>query len=321
MTELLNRYWRLKVTGDDFAFNIEPDSFGKSLRAQFSINATVSFFAYSGTIKIYNLDPTRRAQLSFNLLLDDFGTGPKIELIAGYKDQSAVIFDGALIRGFPSKDPSTGTFVSNLQVGLPFKQDKDITIQSQKITDGNLLSFLKSAVDKVVNQPDRTPIKKAPSYNSNFAEAIDQYLSTGNLKNKNIGWSGPARQIIEEIQQEFNLFFYYDSTGYNVVSGKYKSSSSPKSPITVPNNTTVPELIFRSRDNTIIGAPIYTDTGAKIITQLRPELRIFQLVGVESEVLTKHISVLELIHRGDTYTDEWYSELDGSNLNQQIRTA
>jgi hypothetical protein len=319
--ELFDRYWRLKVTGDDFAFNVEPDQFGKSLRAQFNISASPDFSTYSGTIKVFNLDPDRRKQLSFNLLLDEFGTGPKIELIAGYKDQSAVIFDGALIRGYPVKDPASGTFISHMQVGLPFKQDKTITIPSQKVNDGNLFGFLKSSVDKVLNQPNRVLIKKSPDYDANFRNAIDQYLSTGNLKNKNIGWSGPSRQIIEEVQKEFNLFFYYDSNGFNVVSGKYSTSSSPKSPITIPDNTTVPELIFDSSKNTIIGSPIYTDTGAKIITQLRPELRVFQYIGIRSSVLNKDISVLELIHRGDTHGEDWYSEIDGSNFNQFIKTA
>ncbi len=320
--ELFDRFWRLKVTGDDFQFDIEPDQFGKSLRMQFNIVATPSFLTYNGTIKIFNLTPEKRQQLSYNLLLKEFGKGPKVELIAGYKDHSAVIFDGAIIRGFPSKDPLTGTFISNMQVALPWKPNKVITIQSQKVDDNNLFTVLKSAVDKVINQPERRLVKPAPNYVNNFKNAVNQYLSTGNLKNKNMGWSGPVRQIIEEIQREFNLFFFYDSTGFNVASGKYVTKTdSGQFPVTVPDNTTVPELIFDSKQNTIIGSPIYTDTGAKIITQLRPELRIFQYIGVRSDVLNKDISVIELIHRGDTHTDDWYSEIDGSNFNQLIKAA
>jgi len=320
MTEQFGRFWKLKIKDREgaFDFDIEQDGFGNSLRCQFEINASRDLRFYSGVIKVFNLEPTKRKQLVFNQLREDFGKGPLAQLTAGYQENNGLIFNGAVHRGYTIREIQGGDYITILQVGIPFKYDKKITIDPQPINDNNLLGFLKKAIDKILNQPDRISINKAQNYETNFETAINDFLSTGNIANKTLGYHGTSIKIIGDIEEEFNIKFFQDHNGFNVVGGKFATSSDPRTPITLPQGNTVPEITF-NKETGLIGSPIYTDTGAKFFVYLRPEIKMFQFVRVESDVLTKNVSIQSLIHRGDNRGDEWFSEIDASNFNQLIR--
>lgn len=315
-----DRFWKLRVKDRNGAFEIElqQDDKGNALRVQFEINATIDFRYYTGVIKIFNVQPKIRDQLVFNLLRDEFGTGPLVQLTAGYQDSNGLIFDGAVTRGYTKREPLKGNFISVLEVGLPLAHGKKITIEPLPVTNATLFTFIKSTVDKLLNQSDRIEIGKATQYNLNLKTAIDDYLAAGNVINESIGFSGTTVQIFKEIESRFNVVLFQDNEGFNAVGGKYKTSSSQRSPIILPTGNMIPELTISEKTG-MIGSPIYTDTGAKLISYLRSEFRMFQLIKVDSSVVKKNISILNLIHRGDTFTPEWYSEIDGSNFNQLIR--
>jgi hypothetical protein len=320
MAELFDRFWKLRVKDRQgrFDFEVAPDEFGNTLRIQFEINVSTNIRYYTGTIRIFNLEPTKRKNLVYNLLQQEFGTGPLVQLTAGYKERNGLIFNGALTRGYTIREVSSGDWVTHMQVGVPLSYGKKITIDPVPVNDNSLLNVLKSIVDKLLNQPDRIEIQKTPTYNENFSQAINDYLSAGNTINENIGYSGTTIQIFAEIQSRFNLFFYQDNNGFGVIAGKFTTSQNPQNPLVIPIGNQAPEWTL-SKETGMIGSPVYTDTGAKTISYLRPDARMFQLIKVESDVLNKNISITDLVHRGDYFSDEWYSEIDGSNLNQQIR--
>lgn len=320
MSDFFNRYWKLKFESNDgsFKFDIDQDQFGNSLRVVFDIGAAADFRYYSGTIKIYNLDRNKRKQLSFNLLLDEFGTGPRVQLIAGYQDRNGAIFNGAINRGFTIREPQNGDFITNLQVGIPWNGNKEVTVQGIDVQSSTLKSLLFSEVERLISQQGTIGIEKAEKFRDNFDMAIDKYLDVGNVKNKSLTYHGSASKVLEEIAQEFNLIFFMDGGRFNVTSGGFKSSDDVRTPITIPPGNTAPEKII-TRRNGLIGSPIYTDTGARAVSYLQPDFRVFQLVRVESEVLTKNFSITDLRFTGDTHGDEWYSEFDGTNFNQFAR--
>ena len=321
------RFWSLDVKGNsaigqNFGFLIEPDENGRSLRINFDVSATIDTRYYNGTIKIYNLEKTKRENLNFNLLLDKFGTGPSIKLKAGYENRNGLIFDGVVHRGYNERRPESGDWITTLHVGLPFKQNLETYIPPQvsgSIGKGSgLNNYIFQAITITLLQPPRVDIKYASSFKDNLFAAIDESQKISPI-NDSMGFIGNAMSILDEISERFNLVFIYDNDGFNVASGRYKENGdSEKNPITIPNNTTVPELTL-SKENGLIGSPIYTDTGAKIISYLRPELRVFQYIGVRSSVINRDITITALTHSGDTHTDEWYSEIDGSNFNQLIK--
>lgn len=312
MSELFDRRWSLIIkdhSGYEIA-TIKPDSYGKSLRVQFEINCATDLRYYKGNIKITNLEPSRRDMLTFNAVQSEFGTGPVIQMTAGYKGTEGIIFDGALHRGFPSREPATGDWVMNLECGLPLKTDKKVMIPPVKVVAGNLSGYLMSAVDKLMSQTGRAPIKKASGYADSFRAAVNDYLDKNTI-NKTLGYYGPVSTVLKEITDEFNLYFIYDARGLRVICGKYTGDETP---IVEPRGTTIPEIEF-TKNTGLVGSPTYTDTGAKIIVLLRPELRMFQYVKVKSEVLDRNMAIMSLIHRGDSHGNDWFSEIDGTSKN------
>lgn len=310
---IFGRKWELKIKNNPASqsqeFTIKPDENGVSMRMQFSISASTDFRYYTGTVKIFNLGAKKRALLDFNKLLDDFGTGPSVQLSAGYESNFGFIFNGVVHRGYTVREGAD--WITTLEVGLPFKNDLVVTIPQRKINNLNLYEFIESTVKAVKNQTNRIEITNASDYKENLQSAIDEYLSAGDVKNKSIGYHGSAQQVLAEIQREFSIRFFYDYKGWNVI----KVNQDDRNPPVIYGDIDNPDVIF-NRDNGLIGSPIRTDTGSKFFVYLRPDLRVFQPVGVRSNVLNRNISIFSLIHRGDTYTDEWYSEIDGANINQ-----
>ena len=297
---------------------------------QFEINATINLLYYTGTIKITNLLESTWKQLIFNQLGEDFGSGPLVRLTAGYKSKNGLIFDGAALRGYTIVRPETAETITTLEVGLPIDFVQEVTIEPANSTvigaSNGLYNYLIQAIEKLINGTGRIPIKTSSDFKSNLKIAIDDFLAQGEVKNKALGYSGNWIEIIKEISNEFNLVFLYDNKGFNVAGKRFEGSTNIAQPITIPNNTTVPEIILIAgvdgdTGNGLLGSPTYTDTGAKLIAYLRPDFRVMQLIGVRSRSLDKNISITQLIHRGNSHTNEWYSEIDGSNINQLIKRA
>lgn len=309
--KLFDRFWELNIksnpnTQSSFDYVIKQDDFGRSLRVNFDINAAPDIRYYSGTIRIYNLDPDKRKNLVFNILGNEFGTGPSIKLVAGYKEKSGLIMDGVVLRGYTIKEPTTGNFITILQCGTSFKSDKIITIQPIKVTNLNLFSAVKNWLSIIipeggtVDENNRFIIKRAKLFDANLLDALNSFAGT---VNKTIGFSGTASKVLNEISSLFNLVFYYDNEGFNVTTSVLTSG--------------VPEILI-SQETGMIGSPIYTDTGAKIKSYLRADYRLFQSVNVKSDVLDKIIKITTLNHNGDTHTNAWYSEMDANNLGNII---
>lgn len=316
--EIFNRFWELNIksnpaTQPDFEYVIKQDAFGNSLRVNFDINVARDIRYYNGTIKIYNLEEDKRRNLVYNILGNKFGTGPQVKFVVGYQGSSGLIMDGIVTRGYTTREPSSGDWITVLQCGASFKSDKIVTLQSVKIADpdrngksGGLISMISSWIDilvplgsvDTVDKDDRFFIKRARNFDSNLKNAVNIFLGKENV-NKAVGFSGPVAKILNEIGEAFGLIFYYDNEGFNVTT-------------TILSNEQAEIEI--NKDTGMIGSPIYTDTGTKTKTYLRADYRLFQPVHVKSGVLDKVVKITTLNHRGDTHTNEWYSEIDANNL-------
>jgi len=315
VAEFFNRFWELSiksnpVTQTKFEYIIKQDEFGQSLRMNFDITAAIDIRYYQGTIKIYNLDPSKRKSLVFNILGNDFGTGPSIKLVVGYETNAGIIMDGVVRRGWTVRRPLSGDFITVLECGTSLSSGKNVTIQSVKVINSNLLTHVKNwlsiiiPVGGVTDKDNRFIIKRAQKFDENLSNAVD--LSIAEKKggyNTKFGASGPAAKVLNEITKTFGLVFYYDNEGFNV-----------RSPTL---STELPEIQI-NKDTGMIGSPIYTDTGTKVLSYLRADYRLFQPVNIKSSVLEKTVKITTLIHRGDTHSSGWYSEIDANNLGNLI---
>ena len=329
MTQYFDRFWSLQIVSQDgsFDFTIGQDDFNNSLKIEFEINATINLLYSTGTIKITNLQESVWKQLIFNQLGNKLGSGPLVKLTAGYKAKNGLIFDGAAFRGYTLIRPETGDTETVLQVSLPINFNQDITIEPANSTvigaENGLYNYIAQAVQKLIDNTGRKKIKTVSGWEKNLKIGIDDFLSQGEGKKKAVGYKGSWIGILNEIAKEFNLIFLYDHKGFNVRGARFEGNSDISSPLTIPIGTTTPEIILKAGDkdgpgNGLLGSPTYTDTGAKLITYMRPDFRVLQLIGVRSRSLDKNISITSLIHRGNSHTNEWYSEIDGSNINQFI---
>lgn len=313
--EFFNRFWELNIKSNpdaktDFNYVIKQDDFGNSLRVNFDISATIDIRYYSGTIRIYNLEPDKRKNLVFNILGEKWGTGPSVKLVAGYQDNSGTILDGVVLRGYTIKEPTTGDWITVLQCGTSMKADNNITIKSDKITNGTLFALVKSWLSVIipegpqgsVDKNGRFIIKRSPLFDEKLKTALKDYTDK-NTVNKKVQFSGPAAKILNEISSLFNIIFYYDNSGFSVTTN-----------LLFPET----ESIVLSQETGMLGSPIYTDTGAKVRSYLRAEYKLFQPVRVKSDVLDKKVKITILSHTGDTHTNAWYSEIDTNNIGDVI---
>lgn len=308
---LFDRYWELEIESNPssnkrYHYKIKPDAFGHSLRIGFDINATIDIKYYSGIIKIYNLSKTQRNNLAFNILGNQWGTGPLIRLTAGYQQRKGLIMDGVVFRSYTTRNVSSGDWITHLQCGTPFNSTGIITLQSIYITPRNVKTTVKNWINELipkavgktnVDKKGRFIIKRARYFSSNLVLAL---FKNPDKLNREIGFSGPLSMVLKEIEIEFNLVFYYDNDGFNVRSNYDVGPKEPEKDI--------------NKDTGMIGSPQYTDTGSKVLTYLDASYRVFQPIRVKASVLEKDVKILRLIHTGDSFTNDWKSDIDASNL-------
>lgn len=311
MSLLFNRYCRLDIksqTGEFQDISIKPDKLNRIFRIQFNVNATYDFAFYRAEIKIYNLPKNIRKKFIWNRLGDDFGLGPLVTLTAGYKAKSGIIFDGAIQSSHTERDVKTGDFITVLNCGIPLS-NKKINIQAypKASIQNNLYPAIFSIIKKAISQPPKKEISLANGFDGTLANSLSGVVLSSDLK-----LSGNTFTILKKLEQKFGLIFYIDNGRLNVI----KKSVNSNPPIV--GGSTIPVFTFKEEksSNILIESPFYTEIGADFTTLLKPELSIFQFVRVESELITKNVSINSLNFIGDTYGNEWFSKVTGVNFNQ-----
>ena len=76
-----------------------------------------------------------------------------------------------------------------------------------------------------------------------------------------------------------------------------------------------------NQNNGLVGSPVITRTGVEIVSLLRPEVELLQAIFVESQTINETLQKAELLtnkyyvkaisHKGDTHSDDWFTELEG----------
>lgn len=329
---LFQRYWEIDVVGgpEKLDFKLKSNEDSKNIRVQFEVTATIDIRYYNATIKIYNLGESKRKQLLFNVLQPkEIKNGPRISIIAGYKPKGSngTIFNGVIYRAYTKREIMTGDFVTVLECSAPFLEAEKINVQSAvKLTKENLQSNLEAIIEVVrtSNGTYQNKIDKK-AFKTNIKAVVDNYNRYGQAISGSLKFNAPAIEILKELEQKFNCKFFYDSEGFNVVPLRYDTDKQSKTPPTNPVDTFKAELEI-SGETGMIGSPIYTDTGAKFNTMLRPDLKVFQLIDLTSRILTREgttrtLTTTDLIFRGDTHGDEWLCEVDANDVNQLIQNT
>ena len=82
--------------------------------------------------------------------------------------------------------------------------------------------------------------------------------------------------------------------------------------VAAPTPTVQTPLAVLDEPGGLIGSPSVTETGARAKMLLNTDLHLEQLVEIKSELLSGRYTISSITHRGDTWSGEFVTEIEGS---------
>lgn len=296
---LWNRQYRLKF----------PDiglEFANTLRVAFDITKDLSKQTNKGKIVIWNLsDDTRK-----KIVVPD----TKVEFYAGYKDNGGAVrlFVGSVISAQTKDDGKDVTTELSLSDGQTAIRDTAFSLSFAPGTPGNtIIQYIADEMGLPLVWGDGVQFgtfKDGFSFVGMAADALDAICYGSGVK-----WSvqNEILQLIKEGGTVSNkgLVFAPDSGLIGSPEWYTKANSQP--------NTATPKRKRKQSENT---DPSTASSGWKVKTLLSPTLNPGDLVKVESRYVEGWFKVQSGHHTGDTYGDEWNSELDLVDRNATLQS-
>ena len=91
--------------------------------------------------------------------------------------------------------------------------------------------------------------------------------------------------------------------------------------VDAPTPTVQTPLAVLDEPGGLIGSPSVTETGARAKMLLNTDLHLKQLVEVKSELLSGRYTISSITHRGDTWSGEFVTEIEGSLVEPYIEDS
>ena len=88
-----------------------------------------------------------------------------------------------------------------------------------------------------------------------------------------------------------------------------------------PTTTVQTPLAVLDEPGGLIGSPSVTETGARAKMLLNTDLHLKQLVEIKSELLSGRYTISSITHRGDTWSGEFVTDIEGSPVEPYIEFA
>jgi len=284
-----NREVRVVFEGID----IDPIT---KLRVQFDADKSDGEAINRCTIHIFNMRPSSRAALSAarpanTILIEPF---IKVSLFAGYDGDTRELMSGNIHNAFSVRNGSDWITTIVLHSGLSNAINANVNLSFDGKTDAEQIA--NALVEPLGVSLDYTE------------EAFDILV---NKTYTDFSESGMSLRSITTFLNALDLAFTIEENDVGLI---YKLNS-PRDGV----QPRTPENSF-NKNNGLVGAPIISRTGASFTALLRPEIKIFQTIYIESqtimetlqgnEELTNKYFVKSIRHFGDTHDDSWFTEID-----------
>lgn len=290
---------------------------------RFKIRKTADTKPNTAEIEIYNLNDVSRRFID-----------PKnvnIQLLAGYAKNFGLAFRGASTftghqftdDGFTSRIEAQdgGIARRNTFMSVSFKEGTDISTVIERI-----LKELSKAPEISAQYANINKLTQAKLDLAGFKPKSQAEQQTKKTRQK--------KQIKTEAQQNAERLKKKQEARANAATLKLKKARilrgaamdkldlycrafgltailNDQSLSIVPNDSaTESELILLNADSGLLGIPERTETGWKIMSQLRHELNPGRLVAIDSEFLSGQFLISVVEHEGDTMTDTWQSMIE-----------
>lgn len=270
----------------------------EKLRVAFEIDKNDGLQFNHGAITIYNLSLTTRSKIARPHPLGFPLVDPviKIRLYAGYAGEEVLLISGDILTAVNEKRGADWLTVIEIYSGLEDSTKADVEASFATATNA------KTICDKLLSRLG-IDIKYTQ-------EAIE---SLNNKKVSDFSTYGLAATEASRFLQRYDLAFTIEEGGQGLV---YKEDR-PRN----PDASKTKENTF-SPQSGLVGTPKITRSGIELKTLLRPKLKLFDRIFVESETTRGTLGaspdyspdyhIIGIKHLGDNRGNDWFTELECS---------
>jgi hypothetical protein len=308
----MSRKWGLKITDRSTGFPIVSFNESNSLRMQFSVNVVPNLFLNFGTIKIYNLPPSKRQDVYYRKGINGIGLGPNIKLTAGNSNESSDVIVGSIHDAYSVTDgPDIITIIeTGIDVG-DVKRTVEPVPKTALLNTVSIAGAVKNILQAALTYNKQLKINISPFFLVNLQNAL--VLNKIIKLDYSLSPRGTISSIISYLNNKLDIIIYRDGSGALNVRRKPKTTAPFVDPFWIPVSFSTDNNFF---NKIVIGNPIDYKQGVKFRTFLSPVLRLYQQVFFNSRFINKSGSIVSITHSGDTRSEEWYSDID--MINAQI---
>lgn len=293
MTLLFNRSFEISFKGADISPVIK-------LRVAFDVDKQDGEQFNAGVIRIYNLNSSSRSALA--RVIHNSKTPwaePRIQctLSVGYGSDIIQMISGDVI------------IATNQRIGPDWVTDIEIYTGwfSAKNSGTQLHYGSKTSAKKIIDDL----LSKIIGFDVQYTAGAQKKIEGKTVLSYTM--VGLAYNEAKIFLSKYGLRFAIEDDGIILV----YVFNNPRDEKRRENNT----VIFKPL-NGLLGSPKVTRVGVEFKALLRPQIKILQRVYVESQSInetlqnqdrfTNEYFVTGLKHTGDTYSDEWYTEISAS---------
>jgi hypothetical protein len=279
---------------------ITPKKTGKKiaiegLRVKFNVQKTIDAALNSGTIDIYNMNAGNRAAVAFKYNLHQTidkaigAFGGRIDLIAGYEGDEKLLFSGDMTSAFTTRDG--GDYITRISAKT---KAEVLTGTKIKKTFPKGTNY-RSIIDFIIAELD------IPAVKAEVTSYINQIVG-GTVLNSGESVVSNLQGMISKVNKRFDgkLSINIDEAGINVHGPGISGRTKPK--------------FFYSKYTGLIGPPQITNQGSDLKVLLEPNIRISDLIFIESPSILGTNEPLYVVrsinHIGDSREGEFATSLN-----------
>ncbi len=279
MSRLFNRDFVLTIGDLRIAARPEGevDKARPTLRASFKADLSRARDPNKSEVVLFNLAGDSRRKLQEESVLS-------VTIEAGYTDSLTTIFSGDL--EFAGSTRQGADWVTELEAGDGAQQYRRARM-NQKFSPGTLLKdLLEKAVDELgVGVGNALEKIRGGGFRAN----IDEFT-------KGVSVSGKVSDVLDK---------YFTTAGFewSIQNGQLQ--------VLRPDEATADPIILVDKASGLIGSPELGEKGRiKVRTLLQGGLFPGRQIQVRSEDIDSAFTVERVVHIGDTWGTEWYSDVD-----------
>lgn len=253
----------------------------KQLRVVFRVEKTLDSTPNKASVAIYNLSADSRAELQGDETLS-------VLIEAGYVDQTALLFQGNLEYAASRRQgPDWVTTFESADGGLSFRNARI----AENFSPGTLLKTVVQKSAEALQIGLGNVIEKLNE--GNFRGGKTQYLNGGVL-------SGKANEILDRVMATAGF-------DWSIQDGNMQ--------ITRPGETIPDPAVLMTFGSGLVGSPERGEKGiVKARNLLTGQLTPGRRVEIVSNEVDGRFRIEKVVHSGDTWGADWYSDIEAKPL-------